>query len=146
MPSCKFGRCASCTWSCYWVLLQGMVDGQLFLESLLSFYKGNRSLILCLSFALLHIWKHWIPFATDVSDQPTSVSRSSCISWWSFSLCIGLYITQSSANNLAVEWRLSAMSLMNTRNKVGPSTVPWRIPDVMSGTVNSRKFRLGKFM
>jgi hypothetical protein len=29
-----------------------MVDGQLFVESLLSFYKGNRSLIFCLSFAL----------------------------------------------------------------------------------------------
>jgi hypothetical protein len=23
MPSCKFGRCASCTWGCYRVLLQG---------------------------------------------------------------------------------------------------------------------------
>jgi hypothetical protein len=29
-----------------------------------------------------------------------------------------------------VEWRLSAMSLMNTRNNVGPSTVPWGTPDV----------------
>ena len=47
-----------------------------------------------------------------------------------FSVCIALYITQSSVNNLAVEWRLSAMSLMNTRNKVGSSTVPWGTPDV----------------
>jgi hypothetical protein len=47
-----------------------------------------------------------------------------------FPVCIGLYITQSCANTLAVEWRLSAMSLMNTRNNVGPSTVPWGTPDV----------------
>jgi hypothetical protein len=47
-----------------------------------------------------------------------------------FSVFIALYITQSSVNNLAMEWRLSAMSLMNTRNKVGSSTVPWGTPDV----------------
>jgi hypothetical protein len=59
----------SCTWGCCWVLLQGMVDGQLFVESLLSFYKGNRSLIFCLSLALLHIWKHWIPFAMYLTSE-----------------------------------------------------------------------------
>jgi hypothetical protein len=41
-------------------------------------------------------------------------------------------ITKWMNNNIQVDIAilLSAMSLMNTKNNVGPSTVPWGTPDV----------------
>ena len=55
--------------------------------------------------------------------------RSSWSAMWSWMVRITLYSRQSSANSRTHEETLSGRSLICTRNKIGPSTVPWGTPE-----------------
>ena len=61
--------------------------------------------------------------------QATSLSRSCCRSRQCCSLRTSLYSIQSSANNRMEDEVSLAMSFMNMRKSMGPSTVPWGTPD-----------------
>ena len=66
------------------------------------------------------------------------------ISFWSsaqsLELLISLWQSQSSANSLISDVTLSAMSLMWTRNIIGPSTVPWGTPETTADSSDLHPF------
>ena len=69
-------------------------------------------------------------FISHFSSQSWSLFRSSCNAWVSAFVLIVLYNSESSANNLTVDWTQWGRSLIYARNKRGPSTIPWGTPDV----------------
>lgn len=72
----------------------------------------------------------WFRIICHDEHQVLIESRSVCKYWWSVSLLMALYTTQSSANSLILEDTQLGKSLINIRKSRGPSTLPWGTPDV----------------
>ena len=71
-------------------------------------------------------------FNSHCSVHDSIACKSFCSEIWSSLVLITLKILLSSAKRYTVEFRLSGRSLIYIMNKIGPSTDPWGIPDVIS--------------
>ena len=68
-------------------------------------------------------------FICQSASHCPKLVRSSCKVKQSWSECIFLYRTQSSANRRTEDLMLSGRSFMKRRNRTGPKTDPWGTPD-----------------
>ena len=68
-------------------------------------------------------------FIPHVDPQLSSKFRSFCRSFWSCLLLISLYTRQSSAKSLTLEEITDGKSLMCSKNRIGPKTVPCGTPE-----------------